>query len=30
LAHQSMDPLRKELAGLLLEPLHHHGLDVFN
>jgi hypothetical protein len=21
--HQPMDPLRKELPGLLLEPLHH-------
>jgi hypothetical protein len=29
LTYQLMDPLCKELPGPLLEPLHHHGLDVF-
>jgi hypothetical protein len=25
--HQSLDPLRKELSGLVMEPLLHRGLD---
>jgi hypothetical protein len=29
LTHQSMDPLQKELHGLLLEPLHHCDVDIF-
>jgi hypothetical protein len=29
LMHQLMDPLCKELPGLLLEPLPHCGLDIF-
>jgi hypothetical protein len=29
LTHQPVDALRKELPGLLLETLHHSGLDVF-
>jgi hypothetical protein len=30
LTHQPMDPLCKELPGLLLEPLHHYyGLYIF-
>jgi hypothetical protein len=29
LTYQLMDPLYKELSGLLLEPLHHLSLDVF-
>jgi hypothetical protein len=27
--HQLLDPLWKELPGLLLEMLHHHSLNVF-
>lgn len=29
LAYQLMDSLHKDLPGLLLQPLHHHGLDIF-
>jgi hypothetical protein len=29
LMHKLIDPLCKELCGLLLESLHHHGLDIF-
>jgi hypothetical protein len=29
LMNQLMDPLHKEFPGLLLEQLHHSGLDVF-
>jgi hypothetical protein len=29
LMHQPMDPFCKELPGLLLQPLHLCGLDVF-
>jgi hypothetical protein len=28
LTHQLTDPLNKEIPGLL-EPPHHHGLDIF-
>lgn len=28
LTHESQDPLHKELPELLLEPLHHHNLDI--
>jgi hypothetical protein len=27
--HQPMDPLYKELPGLLLEPLHHYSPFIF-
>jgi hypothetical protein len=26
---QLIDPLFKKFPGLLLEPLHHHSLDIF-
>jgi hypothetical protein len=29
LTYPPMNPLHKDLPGLLVEPLHHHGLDVF-
>jgi hypothetical protein len=29
LVHLLIDPLCKELPGLLLEPLYHNGLDIF-
>jgi hypothetical protein len=29
LTHHPMNPLREEIPGLLLEPLHHRSLDVF-
>jgi hypothetical protein len=29
LTQQLMDPLNKELSRLMLQPLHHCGLDVF-
>jgi hypothetical protein len=29
LMQQPMDPLCRELPELLLEPLNHHGLDIF-
>jgi hypothetical protein len=29
LTHQPMDPFRKELPGMLPEPLHHCSLDIF-
>jgi hypothetical protein len=27
--HQPMDLICKKIPGLLLEQLHHHGLDAF-
>jgi hypothetical protein len=27
--HQAIDPFCEKFSGLLLEPLHHHGLGIF-